>query len=387
MPAAQATMTPRIRNMTAGDRTPQSPATVTAGFTRALLDLAAAKGADPTILAERSGIDPEDLQDQDNRIPLSKYLALMSASQDLCDDPALALRFGEEVALPQMSIVGLICAAAETVGEARLQLNRYGRLMFDEDGGRISEHLDLVRDKDGIWLEATSRAFVDHPCLVEAAFARCVCGARALLKASPSLANRTFAHALRFTHAQPGYLDEYERVFEAPLVFGSDRNAILIDEDFLAVKLGPSNRYVFGILSAHAEALLEGLEGSKSTRGRVETLLMPVLHTGDANMDGVAGKLGLSRQTLLRKLRAEGTTFAMVLDDLRHRLALHYLSGRKVSVNETAYLVGFSEPAAFSRAFKRWTGSSPRSARAGAIEGVGPSAASPISPRRPPERA
>lgn len=77
-------------------------------------------------------------------------------------------------------------------------------------------------------------------------------------------------------------------------------------------------------------------------------------------MDVIASKLGLSRQTLFRKLKAEGVTFEKVLDELRHRLALHYLSGKKVSVNETAYLVGFSDPAAFSRAFKRWTGSCPR---------------------------
>jgi AraC-like DNA-binding protein len=77
-------------------------------------------------------------------------------------------------------------------------------------------------------------------------------------------------------------------------------------------------------------------------------------------MDGIASTLGLSRQTLSRRLKAEGTTFEKVLDELRHRMALNYMSGQKVSVNETAYLVGFSEPAAFSRAFKRWTGTSPR---------------------------
>ena len=57
---------------------------------------------------------------------------------------------------------------------------------------------------------------------------------------------------------------------------------------------------------------------------------------------------------------AEGATFETVLDELRHKMALHYLDGKKVSVNEIAYLVGFSEAAAFSRAFKRWTGTSPR---------------------------
>ena len=90
---------------------------------------------------------------------------------------------------------------------------------------------------------------------------------------------------------------------------------------------------------------------------------MPILHTGDASMDLVAQRLSVSRQTVYRQLKAEGVTFETVLDELRHKLALHYLTGRKTSVNETAYLVGFSEPAAFSRAFKRWTGASPRSVR------------------------
>ena len=71
----------------------------------------------------------------------------------------------------------------------------------------------------------------------------------------------------------------------------------------------------------------------------------------------------LSRQSLSRKLKAEGVTFERVLDELRRRMALHYLLKEKVSVNEVAYLLGFSEPAAFSRAFKRWTGTSPRTAR------------------------
>ena len=85
-------------------------------------------------------------------------------------------------------------------------------------------------------------------------------------------------------------------------------------------------------------------------------------------MDAVAGRMGLSRQTLFRKLKAEGVTFEQVLDEMRHQMALYYLNGKKVSVNQTAYLLGFSEPAAFSRAFKRWTGSSPRTMQASKIE-------------------
>ncbi len=92
---------------------------------------------------------------------------------------------------------------------------------------------------------------------------------------------------------------------------------------------------------------------------------MPILHTGEVSVETIAGKLGTSRQTLYRNLKDEGVTFEQVLDALRHRMALDYIASRKVSVNETAYLVGFSDPASFSRAFKRWTGKSPRDWRNG----------------------
>jgi AraC-like DNA-binding protein len=83
------------------------------------------------------------------------------------------------------------------------------------------------------------------------------------------------------------------------------------------------------------------------------------LHEGTISMDRVAGDLGMSRQTLYRRLRDDGLTFAEIHDDLRKRMAVEYLKGRKVTVNETAYLLGFSEASSFVRAFKRWMGVSP----------------------------
>src|SRR5262249_31796360 len=96
--------------------------------------------------------------------------------------------------------------------------------------------------------------------------------------------------------------------------------------------------------------LLKELEDAEALREQVEALLVPILHTGEAGIDMVAEKLALSRQTIFRKLKAEGTTFQYVLDELRHKMALDYLRGNKASVHEIAYLVGFSDPAAFSRA-------------------------------------
>ena len=327
--------------------------TIAAGNVRALIDLAVAKGASRKTLTDQSEIDPAKLQDQDNRVPFAKYVALMRAGKELCQDPALALHFGEAFDFQDISIAGLIGIASETMAEAFAQLSRYARLAVEVDCSGTDRFI-LKHIAGQLWIIDTRRNANDFPELTESTFARMVCSFRR------AFGEPHFLKAVHVTHPAPAYRAEYDRVLRLPVVFESNKNALLADDALLTWRNPKASRYVFGILSAHAEELLKNLERSKSTRGCVESLLMPILHTGDANMVTIASKLGLNRQALFRKLKAEGVTFKKVLDELRHMMALHYLRGRKVSVNETAYLVGFSDPTAFSRAFKRWTGHSPR---------------------------
>ncbi len=339
-----------------------SEPTVAAGFVRGLMELAASKGASRQELAARCRIDPAELQDRENRIPFTKYVALMRAGQELCNDPALALHFGEAVDMNEMTIVGLIGSSASgTMADAVARLNRYAPLAFDVDG--CGDRIQLTRIDGQLWMVDARPNPNDFPEITESFFARAICGMRRWL------GERQFVKAIHVTHAEPAYRAEYDRIFQMPVIFESEKNAMLLSDDlWLTARTAYSSPYVSDVLRAHAEALLEKLESSKSTRGRVESLLIPILHTGHASMDMIANKLGLSRQTLHRKLKAEGVTFEKVLDELRHKTALHYLSGKKLSVNETAYRVGFSDPAAFSRAFKRWTGSSPRMMRTADVE-------------------
>lgn len=111
-------------------------------------------------------------------------------------------------------------------------------------------------------------------------------------------------------------------------------------------------------------AIERGAVKRPSFRREVEAVVEPLLASGKANIDRVAHELGVSRQTLYRRLKAEGVTFEQLLDQLRHRLALKLLRDRHLSVKQASWRLGFSDPAAFSRAFKRWTGSAPSFARA-----------------------
>lgn len=330
--------------------------TVSAGYARSLADFAASKGAAEGRLFAQAGIAPDDLADADARLPLSRYVALMRHAKAETGDPALALHFGAELALSEISIVGLIGEASATMGDALAQINRYGRLVVEVDGVGEGPRFAMRPGPGGVWLVDQRANPNDFPELTESTFARTITGPRRFGLAQ-------VAQAVHVTHPRPSHWQEYERIFGAPVTFDAAWNAYRVDPGLASFPLALQPRYVFGVLSEHADALLRSLESSKTLRGRIEGLLMPGLHTGDAHVDAIASKLAMSRQTLYRRLKAEGATFEQVLEGLRHKMALHYLQGKKVSVNETAYLVGFSDPAAFSRAFKRWTGKSPREMR------------------------
>lgn len=340
--------------------------TTSAGVAAGLLAFAVQKGADRATLMGRAGLVPEDLEDPDQRLPFATYQALMRAAQEICDDPALALHFGEAVDLAEISIVGLIMNASATMGDAFAQMQRFGRLTLETEGLSDGPRFALSVRDGRLWMVDTRTDPNDFPELTEGAFARLVCGPRRFLPEP---------HVLEvcFTHPAPAWRAEYDRIFQCPVTFSSGWNALRLDPRIATWPVALQPRYVFGVLVERADELLRELEDQRTVRGRVEAELLPLLHTGEVSADTIARALGFSRQTLFRKLKAEGFTFKQVLDDLRHRMALRYLSGSKASVNETAYLVGFSEPAAFSRAFKRWTGRSPRDVQPRAATHSGPS--------------
>lgn len=347
---------PRTRDRLPGPPRRLPPAnepTIAAGVARALLELAVSKGAGRPALLERSAIEPADLADADRRIPLPRYIALMRAGQALSRDPALGLHFGEACDLADISIVGALAIGSATAGEAFAQVNRYARLAADLDGTagvRFQVRLEL-----GVpWVVDTRERPNDFPELTESVFARAVTASRRLL------GHARLFRAVRVTHQAPGYRAEYDRIFGVPVAFGSRWNALGLDPSWVSQRLTPSPRYARALLGAHADALLADLERFQSTRGQVERVLRHRLPGGDLGVAAVARALAQSRQTLFRRLRAEGVSFETVRDELRQRLAIHWLATERLSVKETAARLGYSAPGAFSRAFRRWTGSRPR---------------------------
>ena len=329
--------------------------TVSAGYAKSLLDYVATRGVDSGDILRKLALDATLFDDPDRRLPFEAYKSMMAVAKQATGDPALALHYGAANDFNEFSVVGLICYSAPTMGAAFQQLARYSRLVAEMDIAHGEERFGLVPDDRGLWMIDTHLApemFIE---LTESTWARFIAETR---RHFPDAA---FAREVHVPYPAPPHAAVYEEVYGAPVTFESDRNAMLIDPSWLSIELPTPypNAFAFRTLINHADQLMERLKADDRLVSRVEEVLLPALHRDEAGMDMAASALGMSRQTLYRRLKEEGTSFEAILDTLRYRMALRYIEGGHASMNEIAYLLGFSDPSVFSRAFKRWTGKSP----------------------------
>ena len=171
--------------------------------------------------------------------------------------------------------------------------------------------------------------------------------------------------ALQVRHGEPTdalHRAAYRDVFRVPIQFGASRNALCLDPAFLEHPLEPLAAPVQVVLTAHAEAQLRALSAGATWTGRVEAIITRYLtdaRSVGVEMENVCRELAVSRHTLHRRLREESTTFNRIVDTVRHRAADTMLAVQSLPVAVVASRLGFSESAAFSRAYKRWTGKRP----------------------------
>lgn len=128
-------------------------------------------------------------------------------------------------------------------------------------------------------------------------------------------------------------------------------------------------RPLFGYLARRAEELHAALPPEASWSARVRREIGACLAHREPRLSDIAKRLGASERTLHRRLEAEDTNFATLLDDARRERALLLVEDPALSIGELAFLIGYSEPAAFIRAFKRWTSETPTGYRANTVRG------------------
>ncbi len=325
-------------------------------------------GHDAEALVRRAGLDPAKLRDPAARYSTTGMLRLWELAAAVTGDEAFGLRAASFWHPTSFHALGYSWLASSTLGEALQRLARYARVVssavrvgLEHEGGRSCLRTDLDPSS---------------PMPSPVAFDT---GAAVLVRMCRTSYGADFS-PLRVGLPRPRPADaaRYHQFFRAPVEFETPNLTIWFDRRDLDTPLPTANAELAMANDRIVTAYLARLDRTHVGM-QVRALLLEQLPSGRVTEDAIAGGLNMSLRSLQRRLKAEGTTYQALLDEMRHELAAQYMAQSRLSINEITFLLGFSEPSNFSRAFKRWTGVAPSAFR-GSVAGPGPDA----SDARPP---
>ena len=325
---------------------------VLASWTGTLLRALDERDVDVDMLLAGVGLDAGIRDDPDRRIPLSASTKLWDAAVVAVGDDAFGIDVSRYVRIGTFHGLGHAFMTSPTLRAGLERAARYSRVTADmavgwthEEGGEFI----YVSS----WQHGTSRP---AHAAVDAAIA-------AVMRSSRSMIGRDLAPTrLELVRPRPHNLARFESFFRCPLSFDAVENTLAFDR---ADADRPVPGGHSGLASIGDQAVVDYLAtlDAVTVRGRVRELLVEALEAGEPDVDVIAAELAMSGRTLQRRLRVEGTSFREVLATTRRDLAETLLASGAGTVTEIGQRLGFSETAAFSRAFRRWTGSSPASWR------------------------
>lgn len=317
------------------------------GHFQVLLDSGISKKA----LEDALGLTQNDLEIQDTRVPFLNNLKMLELGISFIR-PDMALKLGTSVSLEKLGVCGFIFKNCENLEELTYQFIRYQKLLHS-----IS-HYEFLK-KQGVLKHS-----IKYPEFKKYTQLSTELGFSSIVHTIRNLTNKEkFFHELHFSYPQPQYVQEYKEIFRAPLRFNQKENAIFFKPEQFNTPIPQSQPYIKEVLINHANELLYQLETGGYFKNTVQKLVIENLSKGQVDIKMISTKLNMSRWTLTRKLKKEGITFQNLVNEVRKNLAANYLKDTDLSVNEIAFLMGYSEMGAFSRAFKTWTGKNPYSYR------------------------
>ncbi len=322
-----------------------------------IVHAAAARGVPPAALTEATGFDPDRAGDPDARIPLAQEQALWNEAARLGDDDAFGLHAAELARPGAFDVMDYAIRTAPTLRASLQRIIRYNCLVHDAAVFTLHEEGVTAR------IEHAFRTGDVAQCRHAAEFTLA-----GLVVVSAQITGVPLRpRAVDFCHgkpASPAALAAHLRLFGLTPRFAQRVNALEIDRSALDLPLPAAEPALSRLIERHAEALLAARPApAASTGNRVRRVLASTLGEGNATLAGVASRLRMSERSLQRKLAEEELAFETLVDQMRRDLALRYLADPKIAVAEVAYLLGYSDPSPFNRAFKRWTGVTPSEAR------------------------
>jgi len=303
---------------------------------------------EPALLG--AGISRSQLSQDDIGLSVASQYRFLELAAAQADDSLLGLHVAAEMDIRAVGILFYLTGSSRTVSEALENLARYSQTTNEALVGEIS------RQKDEVILAVRHLQEFDEP---HRQFFELL--ALWFIRTLQQETNRDFTPSrVTFTHGRNADLREVHRLLRCPVDFAQGQDSWVLPQRVMDLPIVSGDTQLLKILTAHADDLLAEKHSVTGLQSTVASQLASLLPSGESRAAVVARQLGMSPRSLTRHLAEEGTTFGEIVEQLRRRLASRYLADDRMSVQQIAWLLGYSEVGAFNHAYKRWTGTAPR---------------------------
>ncbi len=327
--------------------TAQSEGMVRIGPILALPSVLRNLGADPKEVLAEAGFDLALFDDPDNPISVAArgHLLAYCAARTGC--PHLGLLIVKQAGLNSLGLVGMLVKYSPDVGTALRDLVKFLHLHVCDAETRLETAGHLAILSYGTLQPGTEAA------------TQIADGAIGIMyNIMRSLGGPGWKPLeIRFSHRKPDDVQPYRNFFHAPLVFNADRNAVVFAGDWLSHPMPLADPELHRLLMKQIAAIESRY--ADDFPAQVRSVLWPALLTGQARLDRIAALFSMHSRTLSRRLNDFGTSFQALLDEGRFEIARQMLEDPRMGVNQIAMTLDYADASAFTRAFRRWSGTTP----------------------------
>jgi len=328
--------------------------TAAGGLTRLAYARACEAGIDLKPLLKKAGLSEQQIGNRDTRLDVSNQIRFLNLVANALHDELLGFHLAQSADLREMGWLYYVAASSETLAEALQRGARYSSIANEGVSVKSTEGEDIKISFDYIGIARHSDR---HQIECFMALLIRLCRHLTGLSLVPIRA--------RFTHYRDSDFSEFAPLFGSDIEFGAKTDEVAFAISAKDLPVVSADLYLNELLIASCEEALSRRPINRgSFRSQVENAVVPLLPHGKARASEIARRLGLSQRTFARRLSLESLTFSEVLESLRRELAEQYLADPGLSISQIAWILGYRENSAFAHAFRRWTGKTPRRARA-----------------------
>jgi len=297
------------------------------------------------------GLECDGLPDPTFMVPASDYYAFFERAAAVDPDPTtLPLRVGGTMRSDDYGPFGFAWKSALTLRGSYERAARFALVLTSVTGYQVEKcfggaFMHLHREGERrLGMRLSNEASL-----------------ASIMAISREVASRPFRpEEVYLKHEAPDDTSRHEAWFECPVRFGSDRDALRVSEEALRAPNKVGDASIAQFFDTILEAEIGTLDDTVPLRRRVLDRVSTALSGGVPALSDVARELGMSGRTLQRRLADEGATYQSLVDDARRKLAVRMLGqDGDAALSEVAFMTGFADQSAFTRAFKRWTGVTP----------------------------